>query len=263
MTKPNFAFASLIACFFALFPTAGMAQTSFVLTRGSVQTITPAEFARFGWPNGSAPTIVERRVTMEGTMWPPLWPPHVELFQAPTPQGQRLCQRVSYDLPLQWRDQDLFYSELNSGIPASVSESSQLLLAAEPRQIVGLSIAPNCRVTEDQRFASISIDYMPNAIAALNILDEAHQKARSNKLPDFQIQCATRSGPNRCAATPQESLAQLPIDLVWNIKQGYMPNSYEFWINKQNQLVWEVTVVFADDKSVAAVLMTSLIPLPF
>jgi hypothetical protein len=263
MIKSNLAFAYLMACFFGLFPTAGKAQTSVALTRGNIQTTSSEEFVRFAWPSGLAPTIVERRVTMEGTMWPPLWPPHVELFQAPTPQGQRLCQRVSYELPLQWRDLDLYYSELNSGRPASVNESSQLFLAAQPRQIVGLSIAPNCRVTEDQQFASISTDYMPTAIIALNMLDKAHQEARRDRLPDFQIQCAIRSGPNRCAATPQESLAQLPIDLVWNIKPGDTANSFEFWINKPNQLVWEVTVVFAENKSVASVLMTSLIPNPF
>jgi hypothetical protein len=263
MIKSNLAFAYLMACFFGLFPTAGKAQTSVALTRGNIQTTSLADFSRFGWPGDNAPEFVERRVTTEGIMWPPLWPPHVELFQAPTPVGRRLCRQISYELPLQWRDIDLFYERLNEGKPSLLSDSSELMLSTEPRQIVGLSIAPNCRVAKDHRFAPVSTSFASNAIDALNMLDYVHQKARRGEASDFFIQCATRSGPNRCAATPQVSLARLPVELVWNIKQGYTSNSYEFWINKPNQLVWEVTVVFADNKSVASVLMTSLIPHPF
>jgi hypothetical protein len=261
--KSNFAFAYLIACLFGLFPNTSVAQTGVVLTRGNIQSTSPEDFGRVGWPNGNAPPIVKRRVTMEGTMWPPLTPPNVELYQAPIPEGQFLCRRISYSLPLEWRDTERFHSELNSGQPASLNDNSQLVLLAAPRQIVGLSIAPNCRVSEEQQFAPVSASYTPQALIGLTLLESARRRARRDVPPDFFIQCATRSGPNRCAATPQNSLAQLPIHLVWNVAQGYTTNSYEFWISKPNQLVWEVTIVFSEDKRIAGVLMTSLIPHPF
>jgi hypothetical protein len=263
LRRPNLALACFVAAVFGCATTTSLARADITLTRGNIQTTTPVTFKRFGWPSGTGPAIVRREVTMQGTMWPPLTPPRVEVFQAPTPLGRRLCQRVSYVLPLQWRDQDLFYSELNSGRPASVTDRSHLVLSGEPGRIIGVSIAPNCRVGVDQKFAPMSANITMDTIAALTMLDEAHHEVQSAGLVGFSVQCETRSGPNRCSATPRESLAQLPVKLVWNVQQGNAPNSYEFWAGNPGQLVWVVIVVFSKDKRVESVSMTSLIPLPF
>jgi hypothetical protein len=239
------------------------AQGEVKATRGNIQTLSVEELTRFGWQSGDSPKIVERRVAMEGTMWPPLSPPAVALFEAPTPIGQRLCRRISYRLPLRWRDQDLFYSELNAGNVASINDNSQLEVTQFPMMIVGLTIAPNCSGAYDQPFATIPPSYELEAITALQMLDDVRENAKQGQAIGPFLKCSTRSGPNRCASTPQQSLVELSIEQVWNIKQGYTPNSYEFWIGTPGQLVWEVTIVFHDDKRPSSVSMTSLIPHPF
>lgn len=238
------------------------AQSKPVITRGNVQSLSVEQLKRLGWPEGDAPVIMDSRVVTEGNMWPPGSTPRVELIEFPSQIDSRICRRITYELPLKWQD-PIYLASADGNLNWTLNDTSILLLRGAPQANVGITIGPKCMPDTARQFARVSADFEPTAITALRLLDNAFRHASKIGRLGFSVECRIKSGPNRCGRNGPTSFSQLPIQQVWNIQTGSVPNSFEYWVGTPGQLVWDVTLTYGAEGKPLSVVMESKIPNPF
>jgi hypothetical protein len=233
------------------------------VTRGNIQSLTIAQLRTFLWPNGDAPEIVDKNVNEDQNLYSMI--PYVQLFGPPNALNARICQRAEY-----WARIDYPASTMpNSGQYLVGTDFRQFPIVSlgPPYASTGLAFAPNCALHPDQTFVQLERAgnrFLDKAagISALELLNHVHREANVKSTVDFPITCKTLRGPERCVGTPQQTLANMPIHLVWEIKQD-TPNSFVYWINKPNSLIWDVKISTDSSGKPVSVAIESYYPYPF